>query len=327
MPRTWVKLHLKILDSIDMEMLPGETYKRAVQLLCMAGVEDTDGWLPEVSRLAWKFRIPLEQLTREMNDLLEIEFLTHDPETDAWRITNWATYQTNSDPGVNERVRRYREKRKRKSNAIIKEDGNVTGNVTSENGNADVTALDKDKDNILQTREDKDARAREITPPSQPESIPDPVKKPKTKPPTESQILFQALADTTGMDIKLNRGILNRYTADLRAADYAAADITRIYSLGGPWYTHDWRGLKNETPTLKAIAETIGKLKGPLPAQPPARAAPNGKEHPGWTAARKRELEIAEEEKNGYIGGRTPTLEDIFSTVPKLPERKQPRSP
>lgn len=109
MAKTWVKLHVKILDSFDLAQLPDHTWRRAIELLSLAGREDREGALPDIGRIAWTFRISQDQLLQDLRELQNIGFVTLDPAGD-WTITNWIAYQTTSDPNVSDRVKRYRQR-------------------------------------------------------------------------------------------------------------------------------------------------------------------------------------------------------------------------
>ena len=69
-----------------------------------------------------------------------------------------------------------------------------------------------------------------------------------------------ALANVMGLSLNLNRGKLDKWTEDLIKAGYTREQILELYSPGGAWYTHDWRGQKGQRPGIGQIRETIKNL-------------------------------------------------------------------
>lgn len=75
--------------------------------------------------------------------------------------------------------------------------------------------------------------------------------------------MIHAVAEVTGMDAKLNFGVLLQPTLDLVLAGYRPDQIRDCYGRDAPpgrwhWYRDDWRGKKGDMPTLKNIVETVG---------------------------------------------------------------------
>lgn len=75
--------------------------------------------------------------------------------------------------------------------------------------------------------------------------------------------MIHAVAEVTGMDAKLNFGVLLQPTLDLVLAGYQPDQIRACYGREAPpgrwgWYRDDWRGKKGDMPTLKNIVETVG---------------------------------------------------------------------
>lgn len=71
--------------------------------------------------------------------------------------------------------------------------------------------------------------------------------------------MAKALSDVTGEDLNLNGPKLFA-NAKAIVKEYTPEQITAIYSRGGLYYSHDWRGKKGERPNIAVIRETIGKL-------------------------------------------------------------------
>ena len=81
---------------------------------------------------------------------------------------------------------------------------------------------------------------------------------PESKTPSPHILMFEALAEVTGLKATLNGGRLGR-AAKALVKEYTHADIQNIYAPGGWWYLSDWRGQKGEMPTPEQIIETIGR--------------------------------------------------------------------
>ena len=78
------------------------------------------------------------------------------------------------------------------------------------------------------------------------------------------QALFEAVMDATAMDPKIrsNAGRIAKTAKSLRKAGYTSAQIRAWYVEERCWwYQMDWRGKKQEIPTLAQIVETVGKAK------------------------------------------------------------------
>lgn len=73
--------------------------------------------------------------------------------------------------------------------------------------------------------------------------------------------LFDALALVTGLDYKIRRnaGMIARTAKELNEAGRTAEEVISTYSRGCAWYSQDWRGKKNQPPTLQQVIQTIGK--------------------------------------------------------------------
>jgi len=76
------------------------------------------------------------------------------------------------------------------------------------------------------------------------------------------------LSDVTGLDRGLNYGRLAKEAKDLHKAGYTAQQVAIVYSKGGAWYVHDWRGQKGNKPGVGQIRQTVAELleKKDLPA-------------------------------------------------------------
>ncbi len=88
-------------------------------------------------------------------------------------------------------------------------------------------------------------------------------------PPTDSQAMFTALAEISGIDWRVctdsQRGALNQSEKRLRKA---GATVDEMHRFADWWSAHDWRGKKGERPTPAQIREEWGKFKAWRAEQP-----------------------------------------------------------
>ena len=80
----------------------------------------------------------------------------------------------------------------------------------------------------------------------------------KTKETSAFQDMFNILAETCHLDIKLNRGKIAGVSKKLIAAGYTAGDITGFTIW---WKNNDWRGKDGQPPTLELIYSLIKQAK------------------------------------------------------------------
>jgi len=101
----WLKLfHETIYDPKIMMRSPGARL-RWYECLCLAGDYDKDGELPPIEHMLYVFRIPEDQLIKELEELVSPGLLTY--RDGVYSITNWHDRQSAMD--TNERSMRYRE--------------------------------------------------------------------------------------------------------------------------------------------------------------------------------------------------------------------------
>lgn len=89
---------------------------------------------------------------------------------------------------------------------------------------------------------------------------------------TPHQQLFGILVETTGLDPKLMRGKIGKFSQMILKAGYAPAEVEGYYSPGGWWYVHDWRGKeRGQPPTLEQIVSTLADAQRTMNPAPRAR--------------------------------------------------------
>ncbi len=180
-------------------------------------------------------------------------FLRYDSDN-ALIINDWYQYGGKLFVQRAQSAERMRKKRERDSN---KTDGyaDVTRNepVTVTH----VTPIDK-------IREDKNISSANAAPTA---ALAAPVSKPKrTKPDsvsTPQQEFFGAVCTCVGWDHKTitgkQKGQVAQTVGVLQDAGYTIDDMRKFWKW---WHEEDWRGQKNQLPTLEQIRSEIGKIRG-----------------------------------------------------------------
>jgi len=105
----WIKLYHEILDDPKMGRLDDHLFRRVVELLLIAGETDKGGVLPPIVDIAWRLRIPENEVQEYLDELLEIDFVHIDD--DAWIITKFADRQAPVCPAERKRRQRVRDKK------------------------------------------------------------------------------------------------------------------------------------------------------------------------------------------------------------------------
>lgn len=104
----WFRAYDDAVDDPKLQRLPGEMFKALFNLWCLTS--KNDGVLPPLDEIAFKLRIKVEKAKRVLNEL-RTAGLIEDDETGS-HPHNWNGRQFRSDTNSNERVKRYRERRK-----------------------------------------------------------------------------------------------------------------------------------------------------------------------------------------------------------------------
>jgi len=130
--RTWIKLHIEILEDPKMGRLPDRLFRRAIELFLMAGKNDNNGGvLPPVEDIAWLLRVGESDLLDDLQKLQEVN-IVHETEPGVWVVTHFAERQ-DADTTA-ERVAKHR-------NSVAKHHKTSNDNETKRYGscNDDVT--------------------------------------------------------------------------------------------------------------------------------------------------------------------------------------------
>ena len=125
----WLKLYHEILDDRKVAKLSTHLRWRMVECFLLAGVENKDGRLPAIEDAAFLARTDEKQLIEDWADLIKagiLEFDDDDP--DYYVVKNFAKRQ--APVSTNERVARFRERKRKKEYYVTEE---------LRSGNEDVT--------------------------------------------------------------------------------------------------------------------------------------------------------------------------------------------
>ena len=113
----WFKLYHEILDDPKMGQLSDRLYRRCIELFALAGDYDQDGLLPEIEDIAWRLRLSIDELQKDIADLQALSIITSND--DGLVVTNFSKRQEPVSGA--ERVASFRE-RKRKEQYYGNED-------------------------------------------------------------------------------------------------------------------------------------------------------------------------------------------------------------
>lgn len=83
----WIKLYHEILDDPKMGMMPEILFARCIKLFLLAGDHEQGGKLPTIPDIAWRLRIPEEEIE---SDLIELQRMGIAAQSSGvWQITKW----------------------------------------------------------------------------------------------------------------------------------------------------------------------------------------------------------------------------------------------
>lgn len=105
----WIKLYIELLDDPKMGMLPADVWRFAVELFLLAGELNCNGSLQNVTQISWRLRYSVTQVETWLKQLERDTGIVAQTEA-GWVVTNFSKRQAAS--GVNERVKRHRERQK-----------------------------------------------------------------------------------------------------------------------------------------------------------------------------------------------------------------------
>ena len=126
MTRIWVKLFLEILHDPKMNRLPNHLWRRAIELILLAGETGDDGALPTVEDMAWILRLEIDKMLEDLQGLAEVG-VAHEAEPGKWVVVNFKKRQYSESY---ERMKRYRA-RNSYGNGSVTSDENCSSSLNS----------------------------------------------------------------------------------------------------------------------------------------------------------------------------------------------------
>lgn len=165
----WFRLYHDLIDDAKVQLLDGETFKRWINLLCIASASDQRGALPSRVEIAFRLRITLDELDATIDTLREAGLIELNDDTIA--IHNWSERQPISESST-ARVRKHR---KNADDSRDETGGAVTETPKKRLRNAGVTVSETlqkrdetplDKNRLDKTRQDEKRRDETQTTPS-----------------------------------------------------------------------------------------------------------------------------------------------------------------
>lgn len=95
-PPPWLKLHRRLLEARKMRELPPRLFRTLILAWCATDADgllvDESGRAADVAALAWRLRLSLRVLTRDLRELVARECVECDADG-AYRIHDWADWQ------------------------------------------------------------------------------------------------------------------------------------------------------------------------------------------------------------------------------------------
>jgi hypothetical protein len=115
--KPWFRFHVRTLDNLKVQDLPGETFKFWINILCLARM--SDGTLPSVREIAFRLRLNERDAQKRVAALIATRLID---ETPAGLVPHdWEEMQFESDTSA-ARMRRHRD-RHRDGGSDVTRDG------------------------------------------------------------------------------------------------------------------------------------------------------------------------------------------------------------
>ena len=198
----WFKLYHEILDDPKMGQLPDRLYRRCIELFALAGDYDQGGLLPDIEDIAWRLRLPVEELQKDIADLQSPKLKIITQNDDGLIVTNFSKRQEPISGA--DRVKSFREQKRKEQ---------YYGNEPS---NEDVTHRYTDTDIDKEVEEE-----REKATPAPTSDIP------YSK--TETAQAYSAMQDHTSQDVaQLYRDVTGQMQPLSANIDKAFSDLELV---------------------------------------------------------------------------------------------------
>jgi hypothetical protein len=143
----WLKLWFDILNDPKVQILDDHTWRRFVEILLIAGMENEGGFLPTPAEMAWKLRTTTEDIESVLNILMKLRKPIIVKENNRFKIKNFEKRQAKISGA--DRQRGYRERLAKESydNGYTTTKRNLNNNGQITNRNADIdTDIESDID-------------------------------------------------------------------------------------------------------------------------------------------------------------------------------------
>jgi hypothetical protein len=146
-PKPWLRLWDKTLDSHKAQSLSGDSFKSWCNLLCLANRQEDRGTLPTMDAISFALRTRKDRVDKLIDELVDAGLI--DRADGKLTMHDWDEWQPEWDSST-ERTREYRNRKRvgdhpKTSPSIVTENGSdVT--VTSRDGHCDAPDTDTDTD-------------------------------------------------------------------------------------------------------------------------------------------------------------------------------------
>jgi len=127
----WIKLYTEILDDPKIQRLQHRTRWFAVSCFLVAGEEEKDGWIGTPDNLAWRLRESIDDVTYDVDVLVDQGILEFDDDGENLRVARYADRQSDNTGKIRQAAKREKDKTK-----DVSRDGDVTVTNVSRDSNA-----------------------------------------------------------------------------------------------------------------------------------------------------------------------------------------------
>ena len=107
----WFKLYHEILDDPKMGQLSDRLYRRCIELFALAGDYDQGGLLPEIEDIAWRLRLPVDELQKDIAELQSPKLNIITQNDNGLYVTNFSKRQEPISDA--QRIKSFRERKQK----------------------------------------------------------------------------------------------------------------------------------------------------------------------------------------------------------------------
>lgn len=140
----WLKLYIEILDDPKMQTLPDRLWRRIIEIFLIGKRMGKDGWIPDIRQLAWMLRMPIEDLSHDMQQIEATGIIV--PAINGWFIPNFLKRQGPSDAAERKRQQREREHSRQYYGIVTDESRTVTQKTEDREQKTEAEKRDIDTD-------------------------------------------------------------------------------------------------------------------------------------------------------------------------------------